>query len=108
MQHTNSNSNTNHDKELFSVAPMMAHTNRHYRFFWRLFSTRTFLYTEMIPAQQIVTLYDRELNQLRSRGRMTLKHNSPPSPINNVNINIDIDTDEILEVLYQIKQSNYE
>jgi tRNA-dihydrouridine synthase A len=38
----------------FSVAPMMAHTNRHFRKFWRFISKRTELYTEMIVADKIV------------------------------------------------------
>ena len=77
-----------HDKELFSVAPMMAHTNRHYRYFWRLFSAHTFLYTEMIPASQIVTAYNRELVRLGMDG-----------DTNNV-----VNSDEILEVVYRIQQ----
>ena len=47
------------DKELFSVAPMMGHTNRHYRFFFRLLSKRAHLYTEMIPSSQINRAYKR-------------------------------------------------
>ena len=47
------------DKELFSVAPMMGHTNRHYHFFFRLLSKRTHLYTEMIPSSQINRAYKR-------------------------------------------------
>ena len=38
--------------ELFSVAPMMAHTHRHYRYFFRLISEQAWLYTEMVPASQ--------------------------------------------------------
>jgi tRNA-dihydrouridine synthase A len=38
----------------FSVAPMMAHTNTHFRQFWRFISKRTELYTEMIVADRIV------------------------------------------------------
>mmetsp|Transcript_1293 Transcript_1293/g.1963 ORF Transcript_1293/g.1963 Transcript_1293/m.1963 type:complete len:484 (-) Transcript_1293:125-1576(-) len=45
-------------KEIFSVAPMMAHTNRHYHYFFRLLSSRSYLYTEMIPAAQIVAFKD--------------------------------------------------
>ena len=33
-----------------SVAPMMAHTDRHFRYLLRLISRRVMLYTEMIPA----------------------------------------------------------
>ena len=45
--------------ELFSVAPMMGHSNRHYRYFYRLLSSKTHLYTEMIPASQIWAAYRR-------------------------------------------------
>jgi tRNA-dihydrouridine synthase A len=51
-----------HDRELFSVAPMMAHTNRHYRFFFRQLSRRAHLYSEMIPANQIVQAYEQVLS----------------------------------------------
>jgi tRNA-dihydrouridine synthase len=59
----NSNNNNCSDRsdldELFSVAPMMGHTNRHYRYFYRLLSSKTHLYTEMIPASQIWAAYRR-------------------------------------------------
>lgn len=42
------------DHELFAVAPMMAHTNRHWHSFFRLLSRRAHLYTEMVPASQLV------------------------------------------------------
>ena len=38
----------------FSVAPMMDWTDRHCRYFLRLFSPRTLLYTEMIVAQAVL------------------------------------------------------
>ena len=54
------NKETNmHDRELFSVAPLMGHTNRHYRYFFRLLSQRSHLYTEMVPSAQIVRAYRR-------------------------------------------------
>ena len=34
----------------FSVAPMMAWTDRHARYFLRLISQRALLYTEMVPV----------------------------------------------------------
>lgn len=40
--------------QTFSVAPMMAHTNRHFRAFWRLVSKKSILYTEMVVADSIV------------------------------------------------------
>ena len=40
--------------QTFSVAPMMAHTNRHFRAFWRLISKKSILYTEMVVADSIV------------------------------------------------------
>lgn len=48
-----------YNRELFAVAPMMGHTNRHYRYFFRLLSKRAFLYTEMIPSSQIIRAYRR-------------------------------------------------
>eukprot|EP01041_Mallomonas_annulata_P006085 gene6085-12278_t len=38
----------------FNVAPMMAHTNRHFRYFWRLISKKSTLFTEMIAADELV------------------------------------------------------
>ena len=52
----------NYDDELFSVAPMMGHTNRHYRYFFRLVSSRSHLYTEMIPSKQIWAAYQRAVD----------------------------------------------
>ena len=40
--------------QTLSVAPMMAHTNRHFRAFWRLISKQSVLYTEMVVADSIV------------------------------------------------------
>mmetsp|Transcript_29980 Transcript_29980/g.45455 ORF Transcript_29980/g.45455 Transcript_29980/m.45455 type:complete len:465 (+) Transcript_29980:140-1534(+) len=51
--------------ELFSVAPMMGHTNRHYHYFFRLLSQKAHLYTEMIPATQIVSLANDDNSQKR-------------------------------------------
>jgi len=58
------------DRELYSVAPMMGHTNRHYRHFVRLLgSRRSHLYTEMLPAAQVVRAYHRARGiYLGSRG----------------------------------------
>lgn len=39
----------------FSVAPMMQHTTRHFRHFWRLLSKDSILYTEMHPAAFVST-----------------------------------------------------
>jgi len=36
-----------------SIAPMMAYTDRHYRYMMRLFTRRTLLYTEMVVAETI-------------------------------------------------------
>ena len=36
----------------------MAHTNRHFRYFWRQFSKDTILYTEMVMADRIAELKD--------------------------------------------------
>jgi tRNA-dihydrouridine synthase A len=48
--------------ELFSVAPMMGHTNRHYRYFFRQLSEHAYLYTEMIPAGQVLQSYEQALH----------------------------------------------
>src|SRR5256885_15592702 len=39
------------DSHRFCVAPMMEWTDRHCRYFLRLLSRRTFLYTEMVTAE---------------------------------------------------------
>ncbi|KAL3939039.1 MAG: hypothetical protein SGBAC_006165 [Bacillariaceae sp.] len=44
--------------EFFSVAPMMAHTNRHYRYFFRQLSQYAHIYTEMMPSSQIVQVFE--------------------------------------------------
>ena len=85
-------------KELFSVAPMMAHTNRHYRFFWRLFSSHAFLYTEMIPAGQIVSAFDRELKYM-GKDNDKYRDNQQQSSKQVVN------SDQILEVVRQISNN---
>ena len=56
------NSSSSH--EWFSVAPMMAHTTRYYRYFWRIFSHQTTLYTEMIPSSSIVNAYRQDVKNL--------------------------------------------
>ena len=38
----------------FSVAPMMAWTDRHARYFLRLISQRALLYTEMVPVNALI------------------------------------------------------
>ena len=38
----------------FSIAPMMACTDRHARFLFRLLTSRTLLYTEMVNAGAVV------------------------------------------------------
>jgi tRNA-dihydrouridine synthase len=58
-----------HLEERFSVAPMMAHTNRHYHYYFRHFSSYATLYTEMIPASQIVQAFQQHFNM---RGKSTL------------------------------------
>jgi tRNA-dihydrouridine synthase A len=42
------------DSHRFCVAPMMEWTDRHYRYFLRLISRRTFLYTEMVTAEAVL------------------------------------------------------
>ena len=43
-------------RTFFSVAPMMAHTHRHFRAFFRILSSDTVLFTEMISADQVTAL----------------------------------------------------
>ena len=88
---TNINEKNIYNKELFSIAPMMAHTTRHYHYFWRLISKHTWLYTEMIPASQICSNYDRELVRLGMDKSLS-------SDI--------INPEEILEVVYRIQRED--
>ncbi|MBN1683901.1 MAG: tRNA dihydrouridine(20/20a) synthase DusA [Gammaproteobacteria bacterium] len=39
---------------LISIAPMLGYTDRHFRYFMRLITQHTFLYTEMIAAQALL------------------------------------------------------
>lgn len=43
-----------HKKSIISIAPMMDWTDRHYRYFMRLITKQTLLYTEMITANAII------------------------------------------------------
>jgi tRNA-dihydrouridine synthase A len=47
----------------FSVAPMMRHTNRHFRSLFRLISRRCTLFTEMVMTEQIVANPDKEIEK---------------------------------------------
>lgn len=40
-------------RQIFSLAPMMEYTDRHMRFLLRLLTTRTVLWTEMVPSTTI-------------------------------------------------------
>ena len=73
--HDDNNNNNNNKKEWFSIAPMMGHTHRHYQQFWRSISPCSYLYTEMIPAQQIVQAYEQAIQQTK-RLRMDHHHDS--------------------------------
>jgi len=48
--------------DMFSVAPMVAHTHRHYHYFWRILSKRSTLYTEMVPAAKLVAAFESGLD----------------------------------------------
>ena len=48
-------SDANQQPEIFSFAPLMKHTHRHWRYFFRLLSTRSWVYTEMTAADNIVS-----------------------------------------------------
>ncbi|CBJ49172.1 FAD binding / catalytic/ tRNA dihydrouridine synthase [Ectocarpus siliculosus] len=41
-------------REVFSLAPMMEYTDRHMRYLLRLLTTRTVLWTEMVPSSTII------------------------------------------------------
>lgn len=45
-------------KETLSIAPMMAYTNRHFRYFMRLMTKRTVLYSEMVVANAMANQRD--------------------------------------------------
>lgn len=62
----------------FSVAPMMAHTNRHFRTFWGLISKKTTLYTEMVVSDQIVQA---DLQNNRYLMDRLLGHNNEENPL---------------------------
>ena len=52
---------------LFSVAPMMDWTDRHCRYFYRLLSKKTQLYTEMITTQAILNGNQKRPKTCKSR-----------------------------------------
>jgi tRNA-dihydrouridine synthase len=76
--------------EAFSVAPMMGHTNRHYRYLFRQLSEHAHLYTEMIPASQIVQVYEMASRNLL--GATTRTKNTYDNP------------DDLLETVHAIRQ----
>ncbi|MBA2654744.1 MAG: tRNA dihydrouridine(20/20a) synthase DusA [Gammaproteobacteria bacterium] len=56
-----------HDRDLFSVAPMIDCTDRHFRYLARLISRKTMLYTEMLTIKEILcdkTGYALQLNAI--------------------------------------------
>jgi tRNA-dihydrouridine synthase len=83
-----------YSKELFSVAPMMGHTNRHYRYYFRLFSRRAYLYTEMIPSSQILRAY--------RRARGIYLHEGTDGR-NQYQAEEEINAEEMMEVMARIK-----
>ena len=81
-------------RELFSIAPMMGHTNRHYRHFIRLLGSRhAHLYTEMVPASQIVRAYRRARDVYLGTG------GGGSSPTNK-----GVRPEEILELLVRMRE----
>lgn len=82
------NDNDIYNRELFSVAPMMGHTNQHFHNYFRLMSQNTHLYTEMVPSSQVVRAYKRAR-------QIYLK-----SDCNDNEIHVE----EILEVVRRIKE----
>ena len=93
----NPNDTCIYDRELFSVAPMMGHTNRHYRYFFRLLSQRSHLYTEMVPSSQIVRAYRRARDiYLKSPSSSSSKSMADNDPF--------IHPEEMLEVISRMKE----
>jgi tRNA-dihydrouridine synthase len=76
--------NTVLKEERFSVAPMMGHTHRHYHAFFSRISQCATLYTEMIPAAQVVAAFQQQFSV--TKGTPTLEQvldllaSSPSSP----------------------------
>ena len=68
-----SQSSTNIQQQTLSVAPMMAHTNKHFRTFWRFISKKSILYTEMVVAEQIIHAHNMNYLQVLDKH---LGHNS--------------------------------
>ena len=95
---SSNNNNVNDDRyaqERFSVAPMMGHTNRHYRYFFRLLSKRTHLYTEMIPSSMIVRTFQRARRLYIPQNNHNHNHNH--------NKDIIIHPEEVWEVMDKLK-----
>ena len=56
--------NTNNNPYKLSVAPMMGHTDMHFRYLLRLISKRTMLYTEMVASNAILNNKTSKINKL--------------------------------------------
>jgi tRNA-dihydrouridine synthase A len=52
--------------EVFSFAPLMKHTHRHWRYFFRLLTRKSWVYTEMTSADQVVTRDAAYISQVMS------------------------------------------
>ena len=73
LMQMSSESSTSIQQQTLSVAPMMAHTNKHFRTFWRFISKKSILYTEMVVAEQIIHAYNMNYLQVLDKH---LGHNS--------------------------------
>uniref|UniRef100_A0A7S4P5A0 DUS-like FMN-binding domain-containing protein n=1 Tax=Guillardia theta TaxID=55529 RepID=A0A7S4P5A0_GUITH len=60
--------------EAFNVAPMMKHTHKHWRYFFKLLSRRSVVYSEMIPATKLVEEPERAYEEY-------LSHSSEEYPL---------------------------
>lgn len=76
-------------QEHFSVAPMMAHTNRHYHTYFRFFSQHAHLYTEMIPAETIASLYNSNNKDIESNEALQELLGINSATKNNANTNMN-------------------
>jgi len=70
----------------------MAHTNRHYRYFFRQLSQYAHIYTEMIPSSQIVQVFE-----------LAVKASAPMTTTSSAEIPYD-DPESMQELAFQIHQ----
>jgi tRNA-dihydrouridine synthase len=101
-------------RELFSVAPMMAHTHRHYHYLFRQISRRAHLYTEMIPATQICQAYDMALTKRQEANPSSSNWSSPSSSSSSSSSSSKrrskdyYHPEQVLELVHDLRQHPYD